>query len=314
MEKTKGSGRLSEKQLLFLKKTAARGRKHPEKRKFYIVLLVMLLLYFYLVSYLIKHKTVALCGGGLLLSVPLIFVLAAGWVKGDPSDGTVSSPGQQPEQHQEDLRALRDRIMKQDNILESEKEQAFMEALLEENADVVGWLTIPGTDIDYPVMQTPKDEDYYLYRDFYGNDDENGCLLLAAGCDISTESTNWIIHGHNKKSGAMFGGLSKYRKKKYLREHSRMILETLDGKRIYEIISVFESEVFHKNDPVFKYYQCYDIPDQEAFDDFYQNIMELSLYDTGVTAEYGARFLTLSTCSYHTENGRLVIVGKEVTE
>ena len=310
MERTKGSGRLSEKQLLFLKKTAARGRKHPEKRKFYIFLLVVLLLYFYLAAYLRKHKAAALCGGGLLLSVTLVLILFTGWIKETPSGGRLSSSKQEQESPWE----IRDRIMKQDTMPEAEKEHAFMDALLEENADVVGWLTIPGTNIDYPVMQTPTDEDYYLYRDFYGNDDDNGCLLVSTGCDISKDSTNWIIHGHNKKSGAMFGGLSKYRKKKYLREHDRMILETLDGKRTYEIIAVFESEVFHENDRVFKYYQYYDIPDRETFDDFYRNIMDLSLYDTGVTAEYGNRFLTLSTCSYHTENGRLVIVGKEVPE
>lgn len=310
MEKTKGSGRLSEKQLLFLKKTAARGRKHPEKRKLYIFLLVVLLLFFYLISYLRKHKAAALCGGGLLLSVIMISILFIGKINGNASDGRLSSSRQEQESPWE----IRDRIMKQDTLPESEKEQAFMNALLEENPDVVGWLIIPGTKVDYPVMQTPKDEEYYLYRDFYGNEDDNGCLLVPAGCDISRDSTNWIIHGHNKKSGAMFGGLSKYRKKKYLQEHSHMILETLDGKRTYEIIAVFESEVFHENDRVFKYYQYYDIPDRETFDDFYRNIIELSLYDTGVTAEYGARFLTLSTCSYHTENGRLVIVGKEVSE
>lgn len=305
MKRTKGSGRLNEKQLKFLMKTAAQGKKHPEKRKIYVVLLVVLLLWFYLVSFLIKHRTAALCGS-LLLSMALLYALSAKRTDQDPGDAETPAP------KQEQLWEMRDNIMEQPDLPEPEKTLTFIDALKEENEDAVGWLTIPGTIIDYPVMQTPEDEDYYLYRDFYGNDDNNGCLLLAAGCDITKKSTNWIIHGHNKKSGAMFGSLSKYRKKAYMEEHSQVILETSEGRKVYEIISVFESKVFYENDKVFKYYQCYDISDREDFDYFYENIKKLSLYDIDATAEYGDRFLTLSTCSYHTENGRLVVVAKEV--
>jgi len=304
MERKTGSGRLNEKQLRFVRKVAARGKKHPEKRKLYVALLVLLLLWFYLISFLGKHRAAALCGG--LLSVLVLCLAISGGRVREKAHGYREAMTRQQEQ----LRNLRDKIMEESGQREPEK--AFIQALMEENEDTVAWLTVPGTNIDYPVMQTPENEDYYLYRDFYKNKDKNGSLILAVGCDTARESTNWIIHGHNMKSGAMFGGLMAYQEKDYLEEHSRMVLDTLEGKKVYEIIAVFKSEVFYENDKVFKYYQCYDIANKEDFDYFYENIKALSLYDTDVTAEYGDRFLTLSTCAYHTENGRFVVVGKEV--
>ena len=135
---------------------------------------------------------------------------------------------------------------------------------------------------------------------------------MSAECDLTKESTNWIIHGHNMKSGDMFGRLTDYKKRSYMEEHNLINLETLDGRRIYEVIAVFESKVYYESETVFKYYQCYDIESKAEFNSFYENIKKLSLYDTGVTAIYGDHFLTLSTCAYHTENGRFVVVGKEI--
>jgi len=213
-------------------------------------------------------------------------------------------------QQQQQLKELRDEIYSQS--ASGERNGAFIRALMEENADTVGWLTIPGTEIDYPVMQTPEDENYYLYRDFYGNENQNGSLLVSAGCDIGNESTNWIIHGHNMKSGAMFGSLTNYRKKSFMKAHNLIFLDTLDGRRTYEVVAVFESQIYYENDYVFKYYQCYDIGDWAEFDSFYSNIKRLSLYDTGINAVFSDHFLTLSTCAYHTENGRFVVVAKEL--
>ncbi len=213
-------------------------------------------------------------------------------------------------QQQQQLKELRDEIYSRS--ASGERDGAFIRALMEENADTVGWLTIPGTEIDYPVMQTPEDENYYLYRDFYGNENQNGSLLVSAGCDIGNENTNWIIHGHNMKSGAMFGSLINYRKKSYMKAHNLIFLDTLDGRRTYEVVAVFESQIYYENDYVFKYYQCYDIGDWAEFDSFYTNIKKLSLYDTGINAVFGDHFLTLSTCAYQTENGRFVVVAKEL--
>ena len=180
------------------------------------------------------------------------------------------------------------------------------------NQDMAGWLQIPGTTIDYPVMWTPADETYYLYKDFEGNKNQNGCLILDTDSSVDPLSTNLIIHGHNMKSGAMFGNLLKFEDQEYFKTHKKILLYTLKCQRNYEIIAVFRSQVFKKTDQVFKFYQFFQADTEEEFNDFYHNIKALSLYDTGVTAEFGDHFITLSTCVYHVTNGRFVVVAKEV--
>lgn len=180
------------------------------------------------------------------------------------------------------------------------------------NADMAAWLVVPDTPIDYPVMWTPRDENYYLYRDFKGRDSQNGSLILDTDSCVDPMTTNLIIHGHNMKSGAMFGDLDKYEDENYYREHREMQLYTEDGLHTYEVIAVFRSQVFKKTDQVFKYYQFFQADTQEEFDDFYKNIKALSLYDTGVTASFGDHFLTLSTCTYHVDHGRFVVVAREI--
>ena len=197
---------------------------------------------------------------------------------------------------------------------DTEKQDAITtsyERLFEANADMIGWLNIPGTQIDYPVMQTLEDEEYYLRRNFYKEKDKNGCLLMDTDSDIHMAGANLIIHGHNMKSGDMFGTLQDYQDQEYGMEHNKLYLYTRDEKREYELIAVFFSKVYLQTDQVFKYYQYFGGEDQDAFDSFYSNIKKLSLYDTGAEAEYGDEFLTLSTCAYQTKNGRFVVVAKK---
>lgn len=180
------------------------------------------------------------------------------------------------------------------------------------NEDMGAWLKIEGTVIDYPVMWTPREETYYIERNFEGKPDKNGCLLLDTDSCLDPLTTNLIIHGHNMRSGAMFGSLMKYSEEAYCKEHSRITLYTEYCERRYEVIAAFRSQVYKKTDQVFKFYKFFQANTQEEFDDFYQNIKALSLYDTGVTAEFGDHFITLSTCAYHVENGRFVVIAKEV--
>ncbi len=179
------------------------------------------------------------------------------------------------------------------------------------NADMAAWLVVPNTVIDYPVMWTPGDENYYLYRDFDGRESQSGCLILDTDSCVDPITTNLIIHGHNMKSGAMFGDLDKYKDESYYQEHKEILLYTEDALYTYEVIAVFRSQVYKKTDQVFKFYQFFQADTQEEFDSFYNNIQALSLYDTGITAQFGDHFLTLSTCAYHVENGRFVVVARE---
>ena len=196
--------------------------------------------------------------------------------------------------------------------------------IYEKNNEVVGWLKIDGTIIDYPVLQRKEDEEFYIHHDFYGRKSANGCLVMDSDSEAgigrkadsyingTPPSTNIIIHGHHLIVKEMFADLVKYEKKSYGLEHHLICFDSLYERREYELISAFYSKVYEKDEDVFKYYNFFNAENEEEFDDFYKNIKKLSLYDTGVEASFGDEFITLSTCAYHTENGRFVVVGKRV--
>lgn len=191
-----------------------------------------------------------------------------------------------------------------------------MAELYAQNPDIAGWLTIEGTVIDYPVMHTPDDYDKYLYADFNGKFDVNGMLIAKDGAslDPKTESDNITISGHNMLSGSMFGTLAKYKDEAYWKEHPVIKFSTLYEEREYEVIAVFYDRIYKKTDVCFKYYQFIDAETEEEYQEAIDYYMENALYDTGLTAEFGDRLLTLNTCAYHVKNGRFVVVAREITE
>lgn len=184
--------------------------------------------------------------------------------------------------------------------------------LYEINNHLAGWLKIDGTVIDYPVLEVEGDNDYYLKRNFYGKTDKNGQLIFDFRCDFERPSTNIIIHGHRMSSGAMFGSLKNYKKKSYYEEHKYVQFDTLYDEGNYEIFAVFLSKHYNNVDDVFKYYNFIDAASEEEYNYFIENVKALSLYDTGITPVYGEELLTLSTCDYYTENGRLVVVARKL--
>lgn len=132
--------------------------------------------------------------------------------------------------------------------------------------------------------------------------------------DVNTPGDCFIIYGHNMKDGTMFGDLDEYRSEAYYREHSALQFDSLYEEREYEIMAVFLSHVYKEGEEGFRYYDFYTAETEEAFQEFYENVMGNALYDTGVTAAYGDTFLMLSTCAYHEEDGRLVVVAKRKAE
>ena len=132
-------------------------------------------------------------------------------------------------------------------------------------------------------------------------------------CDVLKPSTNLILYGHHMKSGQMFGGLSLYSDQSYYEKHPCIQFDTIYEKGLYEIMYVFRSRVYSEDEIVFKYYQFIDAQSEQEFDSYMNDMEEMSLYDTGVTAQYGDRLLTLSTCDYQEKNGRFVVVAKKVT-
>lgn len=207
-----------------------------------------------------------------------------------------------------------------------------MEALYQLNNDLVGWITmipIPGTSkyrIDYPVMQTPSDPDYYLRRDFYGNDSVAGCLYARAYCDVFTPSDNVVIYGHHMKTGDMFGLLYWYQKYSYWQTHQTFTFDTLYEHHTYQIFAVFKTSGTYGVG--YPYHLFTNASSEEEFDQFIADVkgaaftsgkyVGSSLYDTGITPKYGDKILTLSTCEYSVrdpdgeKNGRLVVMAVQI--
>lgn len=186
-----------------------------------------------------------------------------------------------------------------------------LQSLFRENHDLVGWLTIEGTKIDYPVMQC-DDDTYYLSHNFRKEEDKYGCLYVKSIADVGTPGTNIIIYGHNMKDGSMFGELDRYESETFGREHQSIIFDTLYEEREYQVMAVFQTQISEDETGRFQYYQFYEARTKEEFREFYEHVKDRSIYDTGVTAAFGDTFLTLSTCSGYAENGRLVVVARRM--
>ncbi len=185
--------------------------------------------------------------------------------------------------------------------------------LLNKNKKLIGWVKIDDTNIDYPVMQT-SDNEYYLTHNLNQENDRNGSIFMDKDCDVLKPSTNYIIYGHHMKSGNMFGKLDLYQDESYCKEHPYIQFDTIYEKGTYEVMYVFRSRVYREEEIVFKYYQFIDANSEQEFDSYMSEMASMSLYDTGVTAEYGDQLLTLSTCDYQEKNGRFVVVAKKVKE
>lgn len=182
--------------------------------------------------------------------------------------------------------------------------------LLNKNKRLIGWVEIDDTNINYPVMQT-TDNEYYLDHNINQEYDKNGSVFMDKDCDITKPSTNFILYGHHMKSGQMFGSLDLYSEKAYFEEHPYIRFDTLYEKGTYQVMYVFRSRVYSEEEIVFKYYQFIDALSEQEFNSYMQEMAAMSLYDTGVTAQYGDHLLTLSTCDYKEKDGRFVVVARK---
>lgn len=184
----------------------------------------------------------------------------------------------------------------------------------EENPDIVGWLEIEGTVINYPVLQSTEDDgQFYLTHSFSRKKDKNGSLFMDDRNDFVNRDTNLIIYGHNMKSGAMFGTLKKYLEKGYLEEHKTVTFDTIYERGTYEVIGAFLSEVSYQDEYTFRYYNFLNASNESEYEAFLVNVAQLDALKRGpLDAKYGDELLTLSTCSGYTEEGRMFIIAKKV--
>lgn len=185
--------------------------------------------------------------------------------------------------------------------------------LYDMNPDIVGWISIDGTNVDYPVMQTVYDEEYYLHRNYYKEETKSGLPFMDNRCITRLPSTNLIIYGHNMKSGAMFADLLKYESKSYYEKHKFIRFDTIYEEAMYEIIAVFKSNVSYVGENTFKFYNFIQADTPEEFENYYNTIRSMSLYDIEATAVSSDYLITLSTCEYSVEDGRFVVVARRIS-
>ena len=206
-------------------------------------------------------------------------------------------------------------ITTQENIEETTNQETErilkVQKLQEENSDIVGWLEIEGTSINHPVLQG-TDNEYYMTHNYKKQKSKNGSIFLTKDYDWSIPSSNFLIYGHNLNNGTMFQELLKYAKEEFYKEHSIIRFTTNKEDAEYEIISVFKSRVYYKTEKnVFRYYFFVNANSEAEYNEFVQNAKKASLYDINKTAQFGDQLITLSTCSYHIEDGRFAVVGRK---
>lgn len=182
--------------------------------------------------------------------------------------------------------------------------------LYERNNDTVGWIRISDTQIDYPVLHNTQSNAYYLHRNFDREYSSSGIPFLDYQCSGDGTSDNTIIYAHNMRNGTMFHDLLKYAEKSFYDSHKIIEFDTLTDIGVYEVFAVTRTKVGSKNE--FKYYDFIDAKSPAEFDNFVSACIGKSLYKTGIIPQYGDKLLTLSTCSYNTDNERFVVFARKI--
>jgi len=167
------------------------------------------------------------------------------------------------------------------------------------NDDIVGYLQIPGTSIDYPVTHS-TDNTFYLENDINKNASVAGWIFMDYENNMDNDDPNIVIYGHNMKKDIMFHSLRYYQSWDYFNEHRYIIFNTIYENYVWEVFS------FYKADVSFPYIQVV-FPSENAFFALAAEMKERSMYDTGVDLKYGDHILTLSTCTNEAEDTRFVL-------
>ena len=173
-----------------------------------------------------------------------------------------------------------------------------------ENKDLVGWIKIDNSNINYPVMQNGN---YYLRKNFYKNYSKLGTPYLADYCNIRT-SDILTIFGHHISQGYMFADLLKYQTYDYYTNHKYIKFYTIEDyqtiENIYEVCFAFKVKAQN-----YSYYSYTRFYDENDLKEFVENCQRLSFYNTDTIFDYGNQFITLSTCEYSQDNGRMIVIG-----
>lgn len=172
------------------------------------------------------------------------------------------------------------------------------------NDDIVGWINMKGTMIQYPIVQS-RDNAFYLTRNYLKNDTRAGSIFMDYRNDVLHESPNTVVYGHRMRDGSMFAGLTNYLKRDFFDEHWTFQYDTLYQSYEAEIFAVYETTVD------FDYIQT-DFQDIGEYAHYLQAVRKKSIYQTKTDVSTDDLILTLSTCDHvlAPKNGRLVVQAK----
>lgn len=168
------------------------------------------------------------------------------------------------------------------------------------NPDIVGWIFIEGTDINYPVVQG-SDNDYYLRHLFDGTYNRSGCIFLDADCASDFSDRHSILHGHNMKDNSMFSGLMEYKDQTFYDEHSAALLVTPTAYYRIQFFSGYVSDTQSN---------AWDLRfDDDEYISWLNDIQKRSCFTTDNAPAKEDRVVTLSTCTYEFDSARFVLHG-----
>ena len=183
-------------------------------------------------------------------------------------------------------------------------------SIYEMNNDFVGWIYIPDTPLNYPVVQTKDIPEYYLRRDFDKNYSDYGVPFMDFKCTVD-ESDNIIIYGHNMLNKTMFSAVESYAQKAYWENHRYVGFDTMNGFGTYEVAVCARIDLANTD---FYYTDTVNFSSEREFDSYIAKAKAHAGYDTGVSLEYGDKLLLLSTCEYHYDDGRYIIIAKKISD
>ena len=191
---------------------------------------------------------------------------------------------------------------------------ASFQTIRELNSDVVGWINISNTLIDYPVVQT-KDNSYYLRHNINKEYNYSGCPFLDYRNSVKPDSDtrNFIIYGHHRRNGTMFAQLKKYNDVDFYKENPVIRFDTIYNRSEWIIFSNFRATTTWASGTPFNYIQT-DFKDDAEFLKFVDELKKRSLITTPVDVRADDKILLLSTCSYEKSHWRMVIAARRVRD
>ena len=229
------------------------------------------------------------------------------------SSSDTSSPASAPQYNQQagqDSEAPADETAAETHDPATGKLLKYLQ-LSEMNPEFFGWISIEGLGVDYPVMYSPSRTEYYLNRDFYGNYSDSGIPFIDERCPA--DGNYYLLYGPLMKNKTVFGRLLEYDDVNTWRANPVIRFDTLTEERKYAVMSCFYSQIYYDDTQAFRYYDFYDLTDENVFNFFVEQSKANAIYETGISAEYGDELLVLSTCSHHVTDGRFAVVAKRIS-